>query len=94
VATRRITPAEIAGADSLDSCASSNVEVLMAKVQDFDLSRKVVKLEDGEVSYDYLIVAAGPATHTLDTTNGSLTRPGLKTIEDALEIRRRMLLCL
>jgi NADH dehydrogenase len=69
-----------------------SVEVLMSEVRDFDLSRRVVKLEDGEVEYDYLIVAAGASHAYFGHDEWEPFAPGLKTIEDALEIRRRVLL--
>ena len=64
----------------------------MSEVQDFDLSRKVVKLPDGEVAYDYLIVASGASHAYFGHDEWEPFAPGLKTIEDALEIRRRVLL--
>src|SRR5207237_9234132 len=69
-----------------------NVEVLMSEVQDFDLSRRIVKLADGELAYDYLIVAAGASHAYFGHDEWEPFAPGLKTIEDALEIRRRVLL--
>jgi len=92
VATAGLSPAEIAAPIRWIMRSHRNVEVLMAKVQDFDLSRKAVKLEDGEVSYDYLIVAAGASHAYFGHDEWEPYAPGLKTIEDALEIRRRMLL--
>jgi NADH dehydrogenase len=69
-----------------------NVEVLMSEVQDFDLARRVVKLSDTEIPYDYLIVASGASHAYFGHDEWEPFAPGLKTIEDALEIRRRMLL--
>lgn len=64
----------------------------MGEVADFDLDRRVVKLPDMEVHYDYLVVAAG-ATHAyFGHDDWEPLAPGLKTIEDAIEIRRRVLL--
>jgi choline dehydrogenase-like flavoprotein len=62
VATAGLSPGEIAAPIRWILRNRRNVEVLMAEVQDFDLARKVVKLADGELAYDYLIVAAG-ASH-------------------------------
>ena len=56
------------------------------------MSRKVVKLPDGEVAYDYLIVASGASHAYFGHDEWEPFAPGLKTIEDALEIRRRVLL--
>src|SRR6266536_5458965 len=69
-----------------------NVEVLLGEVVGFDLLRRVVKLSDLEIAYDYLVVAAG-ATHSyFGHDEWEPWAPALKTIEDALEIRRRILL--
>src|SRR6185312_9779318 len=62
VATAGLSPGEIAAPIRWIMRNYHNVEVLMSEVQDFDLSRHVVKLEDEEVAYEYLIVAAG-ASH-------------------------------
>ena len=70
-----------------------NVEVLLGEVDRVDPARKIVHLVDGaEFTYDYLIVAAG-ATHAYFGHDDWLPyAPGLKTLEDALEMRRRVLL--
>ena len=62
VATAGLSPGEIAAPIRWIMRGDHNVEVLMAEVQGFDLSRRVVMLEEGEIGYDYLIVAAG-ASH-------------------------------
>src|SRR5712692_22525 len=59
VATAGLSPGEIAAPIRWIMRSYRNAEVLMSEVRDFDLSRRVVKLEAGEVGYDYLIVAAG-----------------------------------
>jgi len=92
VATAGLSPDEIAAPIRWIMRSQRNVEVLMSEVRDFDLSRRVVKLEDGEVEYDYLIVAAGASHAYFGHDEWELFAPGLKTIEDALEIRRRVLL--
>src|SRR5207237_7039238 len=92
VATAGISPGEIAAAIRLLLRGRKNVEVLLGEVVGFDLQRRVVKLSDAEICYDYLIVAAG-ATHSyFGRDEWEPWAPGLKTIEDALEIRRRILL--
>jgi len=65
---------------------------LLADVQGFDLERRKVICPDLEVSYDYLIVAAGAGHSYFGHDAWEPMAPGLKTIEDALEIRRRVLL--
>src|ERR1700686_706969 len=92
VATAGLSPGEIAAPIRWILRNHRNVEVLMAEVQDFDLARKVVKLPDGEIPYDYLIVAAGASHAYFGHDEWEPFAPGLKTIEDALEIRRRVLL--
>jgi NADH dehydrogenase len=70
-----------------------NVEVLMDEAVHFDLDERRVHLKSGAVmDYDYLMVATG-ATHSyFGHDNWAQYAPGLKTIEDAIEIRRRVLL--
>jgi len=92
VATAGLSPDEIAAPIRWIMRSQSSVEVLMSEVRNFDLSRRVVKLEDGEVEYDYLIVAAGASHAYFGHDEWEPFAPGLKTIEDALEIRRRVLL--
>src|SRR6266576_4263684 len=62
VATAGLSPGEIAAPIRWILRGRSNVQVLLAEVEDFDLSRRVGKISDEEISYDYLIVDAG-ATH-------------------------------
>ena len=91
VATAGLSPGEIA-APIRGILRGRNVEVLMGEVQDFDLGRRVVKLRDLDVPYDYLIVAAGASHAYFGHDEWEPLAPGLKTIEDAIEIRRRVLL--
>src|SRR5258707_1993398 len=92
VATAGLSPGEIAAPIRWIMRSRKNVEVLMSEVQDFDLSRRVVKLPDAEISYDYLIVASGASHAYFGHDEWEPFAPGLKTIQDALEIRRRILL--
>ena len=92
VATAGLSPGEIAAPIRSILRSHQNIEVLMAEVTEFDLDRRWVKTSDGDMPYDYLIVAAG-ATHSyFGHDDWEPYAPGLKTIEDALEIRRRVLL--
>jgi len=92
VATAGLSPGEIAAPLRWILRGRPNIQVLLAEVEDFDLSRRVVKISDEEIPYDYLIVAAG-ATHAyFGHDEWEPLAPGLKTIEDALELRRRILL--
>jgi NADH dehydrogenase len=92
VATAGLSPGEIAAPIRSIIGPHKNTAVLMSEVTGFDLLRKVVKTPEREFRYDYLIVAAG-ATHSyFGHEDWEPFAPGLKTIEDALEIRRRVLL--
>jgi len=92
VATAGLSPGEIAAPIRWIVRNRHNVEVLLGEVQDFDLARRLVKLPDRELPYDYLIVAAGASHAYFGHDEWEPLAPGLKTIEDALEIRRRVLL--
>jgi NADH dehydrogenase len=93
VALAVLSPAEIASPIRSVLSRRRNVEVLMGEVVGFDLVRQTVRLaaEAVEVPFAYLIVAAG-ATHAyFGHDDWEKIAPGLKTLEDALEIRRRVL---
>lgn len=92
VATAGLSPGEIAEPIRSILRRHKNVEVLMAEVTGFDLERRVVKTADEEVPYDSLIVAAGASHAYFGHDEWEPIAPGLKTIEDAIEIRRRVLL--
>jgi NADH dehydrogenase len=92
VATAGLSPAEIAAPIREIFAKRENVEVLLGDVLGFDLERRIVKLHGFELSFDYLVVAAG-ATHAyFGHDQWEPFAPGLKTVEDALEMRRRILL--
>src|SRR5580704_6752904 len=96
VATAGLSPGEIAAPIRSILSRNKNVAVLMAEVTGFDLERGVVHTaaenEAQEVPYDSLIVAAGASHAYFGHDEWQALAPGLKTIEDALEIRRRVLL--
>jgi NADH dehydrogenase len=92
VATAGLSPGEIAAPIRWILRGQSNVRILMGEVEDVDLSRRVVRLVDADIPYDYLIVAAGASHAYFGHDEWEPFAPGLKTIEDALEIRRRVLL--
>jgi len=92
VAAAALNPSDIAMPIRRILRRQSNTEVLLGEATGIDTARRVVQLEDGEVPYDYLIVATG-ATHSyFGKDQWARFAPGLKTIEDALLIRRRVLL--
>jgi len=91
VATGGLSPADICA--PLRSVLSSfkNVRTLLGEVTGFDLEGRRVLMADGELAYDYLVVAAGARHHYFGHEEWEALAPGLKTIEDATEIRGRIL---
>jgi NADH dehydrogenase len=95
VAMAALSPAEIAVPIRALFREERNVSVLMAEVVGFDLAARTLALDDGSsMAWDYLIVAAGAEMNYYGHPEGSAHAPGLKSIEDALEIRRRVLVAL
>jgi NADH dehydrogenase len=92
VATAGLSPGEIATPIRWILRGRRNIEVLLGEAHDFDLNRHVVKFADRDLPYDYLIVAAGASHAYFGHEEWEPSAPGLKTIEDAVEIRRRVLL--
>jgi NADH dehydrogenase len=93
VATAGLSPGDIAAPIRWILRGQPNVRVLLAEVRDVDLPGRKVLLDDGSaIDYDYLILAAG-ATHSyFGHDDWAAAAPGLKTLDDALAIRRRLLL--
>jgi NADH:quinone reductase (non-electrogenic) len=92
VALAVLSPAEIASPIRNVLRRARNTEVLLGEVTGFDLNRRLVRTEGLELSYDYLVVAAG-ATHAYFAhPEWEQYAPGLKTLEDATNIRGRVLL--
>jgi len=93
VALAVLSPANIASPIRTIFRGKPNIEVLMDEALSFDLERRRVHFKSqAEMSYDYLMVATG-ATHSyFGKDQWAPIAPGLKTIEDAIEIRRRVLL--
>jgi NADH:ubiquinone reductase (H+-translocating) len=92
VATAGLSPGEIAAPIRSIFRSRNNVEVLLAEVTGFDLERRVVETPEQKIPYDYLIVAAGASHAYFGHDEWERLAPGLKTVEDAIEIRRRVLL--
>jgi len=92
VATAALSPADIAAPVRHVLRRQRNAEVVLAAVEAVDLDRRRLLLSDGEeLAYDFLLLAAG-ATHSyFGHDDWEPLAPGLKTLEDALEIRRRLL---
>lgn len=91
VATGALSPANIAAPLRAVLKQQVNCRVLLAEVVDFDLKHRRVILKDGETAYDALVVATGARHHYFGHEEWESLAPGLKTIEDATEIRRRFL---
>ena len=92
VATASLSPADVASPIRGVLKGQENAEVWLGEAVDVDVEERVVRLEDGQIDYDYLVVATG-ATHAYFGNDHWAERaPGLKTVDDALEIRRRFLL--
>jgi NADH:ubiquinone reductase (H+-translocating) len=91
VATAALNPADIASPIRRILRRQRNASVILGEASSIDTRQKIVQLLDGEVAYDFLIVASG-ATHSYFGHDEWLEpAPGLKTLEDAVEIRRRVL---
>jgi len=91
VATGGLSPGEIASPVRHVLSRQRNTRVWMAEVRDIQVDRRVVLLGDGEAPYDTLILATGAHHHYFGHDEWEPLAPGLKTIEDAIEIRRRIL---
>jgi NADH dehydrogenase len=92
VATAGLSPADIAAPIRSLLSEYSNVTVFLGEVRHVELDRNVALTDMGEIPYDYLILCCG-ATHSyFGHDDWEEYAPGLKTIEQATEIRRRILL--
>ncbi|TWU39423.1 NAD(P)/FAD-dependent oxidoreductase [Novipirellula artificiosorum] len=91
VATGELSPANISAPLRALLRKQQNARVLLGEVQDIDLERQVVRLTDRELAYDFLVVALGSVHHYFGHDDWEKIAPGLKTIENATEIRRQLL---
>ncbi|OIP77829.1 MAG: FAD-dependent oxidoreductase [Oscillatoriales cyanobacterium CG2_30_44_21] len=92
VATGSLSPADIASPLRSVLAENKNTSVVMGEVLDVDPQAQVVKLKNHlDISYDSLIVATGVSHHYFGNDQWSEQAPGLKTVEDAINIRRRIL---
>ena len=93
VATAVLSPGEIASPIRRILHRYKNVQVILGEVVDIDAEKQTVKLHDDSIiPFDYLILAAGARHSYFGHDNWENNAPGLKTLEDAVEIRRRVLL--
>ena len=92
VATAALSPADIAAPVRAILSKCRNVEVILAEVESVDVETKKVKTVDLEIDYDYLIIATGARHSYFGHNEWEKLAPGLKSLEDAIELRRRILL--
>ncbi len=92
VATAALSPADIAAPVRAVLSRCRNVEVILAEVQSVDVEAKKVKTVDLEIDYDYLILATGARHSYFGHNEWEKFAPGLKSLEDAIELRRRILM--
>ncbi|MCC6847691.1 MAG: NAD(P)/FAD-dependent oxidoreductase [Deltaproteobacteria bacterium] len=92
VATAGLSPADIAYPIRAVLRRQRNAHVLLAEATAIDAARREVVLKDGRLGYDWLVVATGARHAYFGRDEWEALAPGLKSLEDALEIRRRILL--
>ena len=92
VATAALSPADIAAPVRAILSKCRNTEVILAEVQAIDPVAKKIRMTEGEISYDFLILATGARHSYFGHPEWEKIAPGLKSLEDAVEIRRRILM--
>ena len=92
VATAALSPADIAAPIRAILSKCRNVEVILAEVESVDIDAKKVKTVDLQIDYDYLILATGSRHSYFGHSEWEKLAPGLKSLEDAVELRRRILM--
>lgn len=92
VATGGLSPANIAAPLRGALHRQANAEVVLGEAVGVDADRRLLLLSDGQLGYDVLVVATGSTHHYFGNEHWAALAPGLKTLEDATEIRRRVLL--
>ncbi len=92
VATAALSPADIAAPIRAVLRKCENMDVMLAEAKSIDVMAKKVTTDEREVTYDYLILATGSRHSYFGNEQWEKLAPGLKSLEDAVEIRRRLLL--
>lgn len=92
VATAALSPADIAAPVRGVLSKYKNVEVILAEVQSVDVDAKKLKTTDMEIGYDFLILSTGARHSYFGHNEWEKLAPGLKSLEDAIELRRRLLM--
>lgn len=92
VATAALSPADIAAPIRGILRSARNCDVMLAKVTGVDPAAQIVETDRGSVSYDFLVIATGARHAYFGHDEWRQLAPGLKTVEDATELRRRILI--
>src|SRR5712672_663570 len=92
VATAALSPADIAAPVRAILHKCENVEVILAEVQSIDVNNRIVHAGDLDLSYDFLILATGARHSYFGHPEWERLAPGLKSLEDGVEIRRRIVM--
>jgi NADH dehydrogenase len=92
VATAALSPADIATPVRAILRDQRNATVLLGRAESVDRTARELVLSDGRIGFDYLVLAIGARHAYFGHDDWEANAPGLKTLEDALEIRRRILL--
>ncbi len=92
VATAALSPADIAAPVRAVLEKYKNIDTLLGEVQSVDVAGRFVRTSEHEIRYDYLVVATGSRHSYFGHNEWEKLAPGLKSLEDALEIRRRILM--
>lgn len=93
VATGGLSPADIAAPIRALLKGQANARVILGEVELVDLrGRFVVLVDGGRVPYDTLVIASGSRHSYFGNDHWGPAAPGLKTLEDAIEVRRRVLI--
>jgi NADH dehydrogenase len=92
VATAALSPADIAAPIRAILSKCRNLEVVLSEVRSIDVAARKVITTDSEFSYDYLVLATGARHSYFGHDEWERLAPGLKSLEDAVEIRRRILM--
>ncbi|MEY2541209.1 MAG: hypothetical protein QOI22_811 [Verrucomicrobiota bacterium] len=92
VATAALSPADIAAPVRAILSKCENLEVILAEVQSVNVAAKTIQAGDLQIGYDYLILATGSRHSYFGHPEWECLAPGLKSLEDGVEIRRRILM--
>ncbi len=92
VATAALSPADIAAPIRNVLRRQENTQVILGEAREVDLENRWVQVEEDRIGFDWLVVAAGATHDYFGNPQWAARAPGLKTVDDALEVRRRVLM--